>query len=345
MKQRPLAVLLSGLIAAALFAAGVKTYWAGKDSLAAGALRKALQANYLQPRQGIARTMVSTPRGWIVSLAKVRYSSPGNWQIEYLNPRLAKAKIGHQGGYLWKGTEEALPSEPRPGLARVVSIQTAPTPVAQVEPALANYQVRYLGSDRVAGRPVKIVGLADKASGRLLRVFWIDERSGIMLRWDRLREDGRLISTTQFLNISLIPRPGGEPSIASGAGANEPRVVGVKMGLEELSRKVGFQVLQPGRVPQGFRLEESYFFPCPCGCGGTSAHLRFSDGVRGFSVFEVNEKSGKCPLTHNISANIGQPLAGPSPALRGATARRKGLLIVVIGDLEAEALKEIAGSF
>ncbi|NIM07165.1 MAG: hypothetical protein GTN69_06860 [Armatimonadetes bacterium] len=344
MKLKPLKVLLAGCLAAALFAAGVKGYWMLQDSLAAAELRTALYANYLQGRQGIARTMVSTPGGWLVSEARIDYRSPKEWKIEYLNPRLANARIAHQGGYLWRRSDLEEASVGEKALPQVIRTGAPSREPTSIQTSLANYRVRHLGSDMVAGRPVKIIGLEDRKSGSLLRVFWVDKASKVMLRQDRLGEGGGLISSTQFLQISLLPPRSRALDGDVETGEGLPPASGQRMSLPELSRRVGFHVLLPGRLPKGFRLRESYLFPCPCGCGTVFAHLRFTDEVRGFSVFQMKHTE-ECGLTDSIAENAGQPFPSPIPGLKAAASQRGEVLIVVIGDLEVEMLERIAVSF
>ena len=340
MRSQPLTLLLVGLIAAALFAVGVKGYWLLQDRSAAVQLHAALWADYQQCRQGIARTMVMTPSGLMVSQARILYDRPGNLLVEYINPRLAVVMVGRAApGQPTAAGKRAIPM---PVVVRQV-VRLAPPPRELLPGSgLANYRARYLGKGLVAGRPVKIIGLADKATGQLLRVYWIDRQSGVLLRQDRLDEAGRLVASTEFLRIAFLPTRARTQDSPAEATA---RAAMVSLGLDELSRRVGFRVLLPSVLPQGFRLTDSHLFPCPCGCGGTSAHLYFSDGVRGFSVFEAAPRHAKCVLSETVASYRGQPLPGPSPALRAVVARRNNLLLIVVGDLDPETLKRIANSF
>ncbi len=351
MKGRMLTLLLALLVASGIGVAGVKGYWRLQDWQATQLLRHLQRADSLPPHQGVARATVATPRGWVTSLARVNYEGPGRWQIEYLSPGLARSEIGHQAQCLWQTRPDAPPAHagaPTPisqnrQSPRVMRVQGAPSrgPVSGGD-SLANYRVKFLGKAMVANRPCRVIGLADKESGRLLRVFWVDVEKGIALRQDRLGEGGRVMASTEFVSIAFPPSRNGSVSPPGRAKQGEDCAVGKRLGLEELSRRLGFQVGLPVELPHGFKLQDSYLYSCPCGCGGLSAHLRFSDGVRGFSLFEASKKTGHCVLAHGAALARGESVASPSSLLKAAAAERGEVLVVAIGDLPAATLKRIA---
>ena len=351
MRQRPRTFLLLGLVAAALSAVGVKVYWTVQDARAETQLHRALQANFRQGRRGIARTMLATPRGWIISQALVNYESPAKWQIEYLHPKLAKARIYHEGDTLRRAVDTTALPDRRVRAPQLISTAGRPQSVISKH-SLANYQAKHLGSGTIAHRAVRIIGLAHRETGQLLRVFWIDKQSGLILRQDQLSAKGKLLSSTEFQQITLLPRqPVAQRRVVVKATPvmikSKPErllLVERRMGLVELSKRVGFKVLLPQSLPKNFLLLESYALPCPCGCGSISAHLRFGDGVRGFSVFEISQHNKKCAFAKDIT-KLANRQAEPSRTLRAAFAHKQDLNIVAVGDLEPESLKEIVASF
>lgn len=350
MRFRPVGLLLAAVVAAAVFAGGVRLYWAAQDRNAAEYLVQALRANSEQRRQGLATTRIATPRGWLVSAVRIDYENPADWRIVYLNPIFANATLSRRNGVIWRQARRTSPQRDvhTPGPVMGVAALHADDAAGPASPALSsldNYQATHMGGGSVAGRPVTIVGLIDKNSRKLIRAFWIDNATHVFLRQDLLNPAGKLVSSTEFTQVDFPTTP--LTAVAAPPGvrpAHQPSSPAVRMDISHLSRALGFQVRIPAALPSGFRLKESYLLPCSCGCEGSSAGLHFSDGVRSISVFEVDAQRNDCHVVHSFAGNAGKVIPGPSPALHAAVAAHKGVLFVVIGDLPPDRLRKIASS-
>lgn len=342
MRFRPAGLLIAGVVAAGAFAGGVRLYWNAQDRHASQYLLQALQANAQQRRQGLATTRIATSRGWLVSTVQIDYENPDVWQISYLNPALANSRISRQPGIVWRRVSTAPPQQK----ANSPVIQQTNTSTVRLASGLGNYNATNMGSEKVAGRPVTIIGLIDKGDKRLVRAFWIDNATHVFLRQDLLNPEGQLVSSTEFTRITFPKKPlvdkAAPPTIVQ---TSQPRWLGTRMNIQQLSRAAGFQVRAPQGLSPNFRLKDSYLLPCPCGCKGHSIDLHFSDGVRSLSVFEMDNQRKDCCVNASFIQDTGKVIPGPSPALKAAVEIRGNILVVVIGDLPSERLQRIARSF
>ncbi len=75
--------------------------------------------------------------------------------------------------------------------------------------ALAGYDVRLEGVDRVAGHPAQTLFLAPKDGARFAQRLWADVDSGLMVRAEVLDPDGRVMESSAFsdLKVGVKPRP------------------------------------------------------------------------------------------------------------------------------------------
>jgi hypothetical protein len=338
MKVKPITLILLAALAAALFAVGVRVYWLRQDALAGKELRLAQQADLAVARVGLARSTLATPRGWLTSLAKVSYAGYGEWQVEYLEPRLANLRMGRQAGFLWMTHQPSAASNFGGSAARISWNNSGGQ--AQPSAVFDSYKTGYLGQEKIAGRDAKIIGLSDKATGRLLRVFWIDRETHIILRQARLDEAGRLVASTEYLSVTFLPKRNRIAPTAN-TGQIQSCMTGEQMGLAELARKTNFKIALPANLPEGYKLKESFLLHCAHGCSA-AAQLRYSDGVHGFSVFEINQQNKQCASGTCFPMPEEQGTRSPTSILKMATARREAMTVVVVGDLAPEYLKQVA---
>ncbi len=69
----------------------------------------------------------------------------------------------------------------------------------------ANYEVKFIEKNNIAGRTCAIYSFLPREKGRLAREFWVDTASGLPLRVDTFSPDGRLLNISSFENIELTP--------------------------------------------------------------------------------------------------------------------------------------------
>ena len=193
--------------------------------------------------------------------------------------------------------------------------------IRQFLPQLAqNYEVRFAGEERVAGRPARIVDIQGRLPGRPRLRLWIDVETRLILRLERYGPGGALRETSAFLSVQLTPVLSGDLFIVSPpAGAQvQTRASQPPQGaltIEEISRRVGFIPQLPAYLPPGYQFIRSNVAMIR---DTPTAAFVFSDGVATITLFESR------------GAQVGA--AGGQPVRIGAsdgTVQARGLATVV----------------
>lgn len=177
-----------------------------------------------------------------------------------------------------------------------------------VELLASNFSVSTAGKDKVTGRKTRVlemVGDRDAVAAR----FWVDDRSGVLLRREVYDVSGRTIRASAFVQVRIGARvsPGHLPPVLLGAPAEElsasevaaMRVSGCSCAALLADRLSLYRVR---------RVDTST---------GTVLHLSYSDGLSTVSLFEqpgrVDETSmvGYTPMvdrdgTHFVRAGLPQ---------------------------------------
>jgi len=126
------------------------------------------------------------------------------------------------------------------------------------------------------------VTLLPPHAGKPIRRMWIDAGTGLVLRYERSREDGRLLSASRFTSIrfgeppaSLFTRPG-PPGTRIAAAHPAPR----PLSLAAASARFG--VTLPAVLPAGYTFADANLL---AGNGHPVAHLRYRDGLSAVSLY------------------------------------------------------------
>ncbi|HEV2359649.1 MAG TPA: sigma-E factor regulatory protein RseB domain-containing protein [bacterium] len=207
-----------------------------------------------------------------------------------------------------------------------------------------NYDIVLLGTDEVIGRQAYVLSLTPHRTG-VQRQLWVDRLTGTVLREEDRDASRGLVLSTYFSRISFsLNLPQAYFRFRPPAGA---RVVafqtmeGGGLSPAELQQKVGFPVLVPPALPEGYTFR-----------GGAvsrfgslvSAYLRYSDGGNIISFFEAPAGSIGWP-------SLGVPVRVQSQPgrfidlgyLRVLIWEQRGLRITAVGTAPSETLMLVAG--
>lgn len=149
----------------------------------------------------------------------------------------------------------------------------------------ANYDVIIQGQKTMLDRPAVVLAIRPKQRGRLAKVAWIDQQTGLVLRTEDRDETGRLIAESFFTSLTLNPTIHSR-LFATDEWANravEAQPVIACESVQEVERKAGFPLSIPASLPKGFALESlrvlSYV-------GRPLVHFTYTDGLSQLSLFE-----------------------------------------------------------
>jgi len=166
-------------------------------------------------------------------------------------------------------------------------------------------QVNALGEELVAGHAASIAEIRSVSGGRFYLKFWIDQATGVRLKYESFDPQGRMISETYFTSVNFTPvfdnrdfTPASLPNVV-----HSPRLPdGPPLpNVQAAQQQVAFQIREPA-VPAGFRQNGIWVVTFPA--GRHTVILRYSDGVNTYALFEnpANPKSAQAnaPAPRNI---------------------------------------------
>jgi len=218
------------------------------------------------------------------------------------------------------------------------------TPEERGRLLLANYDPRYEGSERVAGRDAYVIELVPKHQGRASKKIWVDVHSQTVLRSiDRScdgEERGMEITDIHYTagadKAAFTPHPKAGAKTLISCKPADPTT---------LDSKVGVHVTLPAYIPSGFKLEGRHLFTPPCGCCPICGQLTYTDGLCVISVFQSRPDT-KCTSTccGPKAARPGTYRATCCGITGSGRITRKDKTIVVIADLPPTELRKIAES-
>jgi hypothetical protein len=81
-----------------------------------------------------------------------------------------------------------------------------------------------------------------------------------------------------------------------------------------VSSVLGFKIRLPSYVPEGYRLEGAYTYPCGCGCEKPAAQVRWVNGLNTISLFQCGHPCGHqspctfptTPQSASVARSIGE---------------------------------------
>jgi outer membrane lipoprotein-sorting protein len=301
-------------------------------------LKMALEAPRLIDYEG-TKIITALRNGRMETVAVAEsHKRPNLLRLEYLSPEDVAGRVIIDDGTTARHYEPALNM-----LFEDHSIQDTGA-AASLNLLSRNYDIVLLGTDEVIGRQAYVLTLTPHGTG-VQRQLWVDRLTGTVLRSEDRDASRGLVLATYFARISFslnLPeayfryrQPAGARIVALQTVANGT------MNPAELQQQVGFPVLVPPALPEGYTFR-----------GGAvsrfgslvSAYLRYSDGGNIISFFEAP------------AGSIGWPTAGLPVRVQSQPGRfidlgylrvliweQRGLRITAVGTAPSETLMLVAG--
>lgn len=148
--------------------------------------------------------------------------------------------------------------------------------IRDVRTFLQNWRVLDTGAqETVAGRSTEVLEIRRNQSALEWYRAWIDPETGLVMRADEYDSSNHLVGSTEFETFTLTPD-------LSGFALHGDRNPGTPFDpATDTSGNLGFRVLVPTLLPDGYRLEraESLSVANAGNESGTWARLGFGDGV------------------------------------------------------------------
>ncbi|MGH8969619.1 MAG: sigma-E factor regulatory protein RseB domain-containing protein, partial [Actinomycetes bacterium] len=146
-----------------------------------------------------------------------------------------------------------------------------------------SYRVRLAGEERVAGHRADVVEVR-RAGARLPSArFWLDRATHLVLRREDYDEAGRTSRASAFVEVSLAPVAGGDPTGPAGTAPASQRPTAwpdaIDAGRLAGMRAKGWDC--PSRLPGPLHLVDARRSTT-----GGIVHLSYTDGLASVSVFQ-----------------------------------------------------------
>jgi len=316
---------------AILFAAAMGMAFAQKPD-PAQRVRAAYQAESRVSLSGVMRT-TSTVQATEISSEVVVYRKAGMTRYEYRSPELRGLVLIDKGDTLIR-------LDPATRTATVETVHRSP---ATVDLVLKNYRAELSGQERLLGRQTDVITLKPQQRSGPTRKLWIDRATGVVLRTEQYNSSGKLVSRSFYSSVdwkasppdSLFTVPEGWRQVVA------PVQTERHWEKEDLSRRLGFTIREPGYVPPAFVLDGFHLVVRPN--AQPSAHIRYVDGLNSISIFEH-----RCPPGRGRGFQWGRRM-GRRGNCEFFTSNEGNVLVkevggirfIVVGDLPENELQKV----
>lgn len=189
------------------------------------------------------------------------------------------------------------------------------------------YLLKLGASERVAGQLAQIVKVLPRDNYRYGYSLWLEERSGLLLKWELIDSDRKPMAKLMFTDI----RMGSEVDLGElQPGGQLNRYKTVESSLPQGRSGAGKEpVWQPRKLPPGFKLTNARHYEK--NGAGIYEHLVYSDGLAAVSVYvETRDES--------VSGAPGTSRLGTMHAYSRQT---EEVAITVVGDVPALTVRFI----
>lgn len=190
-------------------------------------------------------------------------------------------------------------------------------PVSRLLGPDSGYRMTLGSIERVAGMTAQVIHIQPRDSYRYGSQLWLEERTGMLLRYALIDHDGNRLQQLSFTTLELgvsIPDRELEPELSGRQF--------VTRSVDEALRTVSHTVSVQPQVPRGYRLVNAGRGRGPD--NSKFEHLLFSDGLSSFSIY--------------IEAASAEPSEGQVEAMGPVhvfTTRLGGMQYTVIGEVPA----------
>ncbi len=298
-------------------------------------VRAAYQAESRVSLSGVMRT-TSTVQATEISSEVVVYRKAGMTRYEYRSPELRGLVLIDKGDTLIR-------LDPATRTATVETVHRSP---ATVDLVLKNYRAEISGQEQLLGRQTDVITLKPQQRSGPTRKLWIDRATGVVLRTEQYNSSGKMVSRSFYSSVdwkasppdSLFTVPDGWKQVVA------PMQTERHWEKEDLSRRLGFTIREPGYVPPGFVLDGFHLVIRPN--AQPSAHIRYVDGLNSISIFEHRcppgrgrgfqwgrrmGRRGNCEFFTSNEGNVLVKEVG-------------GIRLIVVGDLPEGELQKVIDS-
>jgi sigma-E factor negative regulatory protein RseB len=192
------------------------------------------------------------------------------------------------------------------------------------------YRMSLGGRERVAGMMAQIVEVSPRDQYRYGYQFWLEEKTGMLLRSALLDHRGRTLQQLSFVTIELgVPISDRELEPVLIDAVESSLQTSLPSGEFAPPRKPAWQ---PANLPEAFKLVHSGTGQSED--GGTFDHLVYSDGLASFSIYVEEGKKG-------YSGSRLESI-GPVHVFTGLVDGRQ---ITVVGEVPRATVEHIGRSF
>ncbi len=199
--------------------------------------------------------------------------------------------------------------------------------------AMASYDVKLEGVDRVAEKSARVMLLSPRDEHRFAQRLWAHEDSGLMLRAEVIGPDGQVLESSAFTDIKLGVKPHPETVTQAMAKLEGYRVVRAIISRTKLETE-GWRLSVP---IDGFRQISCVTRPLDGGepkpGAATMVQSIYSDGLVHVSVF-----------IEPFDAQRHKPMMSSWGATHAMAQQRDDKWITVMGDVPIESIKKFAAA-
>ena len=189
----------------------------------------------------------------------------------------------------------------------------------------AYYTINRLKDDRIADHQAAVLDVVPNDGFRYGYRYWLDEKTGVLLRCDLLNEKRRVVEQMMFTMLEYLPAaPASAFAVIDREGFKEKR-------LDPVQPVQKNPVWQVSNLPTGFMLTQSRVRQTE---KGEVLHLAYSDGLASVSVFV--EPAGAIHQKREGASMMG--------ALNAYRSHIDQYFVTVIGEVPAMAVMQIAQS-
>ncbi len=169
-------------------------------------------------------------------------------------------------------------------------------PVSRLLGPESGYQMTLGARERVAGMMARIIRIQPRDAYRYGSRLWLEEHTGMLLRYALIDHDGRQLQQLSFTSLDLganISDAELEPGLTGEGFATES----IDESIHSAGSRVGPVPVSP-QVPQGYRLVNA---GKGRGAGGAEfEHMLYSDGLSSFSIYI--ERAGGDTIADRVEA-------------------------------------------
>ncbi len=208
---------------------------------------------------------------------------------------------------------------------------------------LENYDVRFDGAEKVAGRSTRIIDVRGRLPGRPHLRIWVDTETRLILRFERYGPGGALREASAFLSIEVNPPLSADLfALTPPPGVRvQTRPAGGRLTLEQIAQRVGFTPRLPAYLPPGYQRAGSRVTTIR---GTLAAVFAFSDGVSTLTLFESRGPQGSPRGGRPVRIGAADGTMIPRGVATLLHWNAGGISFTLVGDLPQDELVRVGAS-